>query len=207
MGTTGFNLLLIRRIPISCHSQGEIKNLKCRSRLGTGHFAGLGVTFATFWNTLGRITRKSATVNPTSGSMSSSKVGWTSQTFHGWRTRISKSHRVVPLSDTWLRSMVFTGRTPRKEQPWRCLKLKQLESFLGEKKFFGGETPKLPDFHLYEVITIHTTFYFPDDKEKFPKLMAFLQRFEELPKIKAYQASDKFIAKPFFGPAAKWDLK
>jgi len=86
-------------------------------------------------------------------------------------------------------------------------KLEQLESFLGEKKFFGGETPKLPDFHLYEVITIHTTFYFPDDKEKFPKLMAFLQRFEELPKIKAYQASDKFIAKPFFGPAAKWDLK
>jgi len=85
-------------------------------------------------------------------------------------------------------------------------KLEQLESFLGEKKFFGGETPKLPDFHLYEVITIHTVL-FPDYKEKFPKLMAYLQRFEELPKIKAHLASDKFIAKPFNGPSAKWDLK
>jgi len=85
-------------------------------------------------------------------------------------------------------------------------KLEQLESFLGEKKFFGGETPKLPDFHLYEIITIHTVL-FPDYKEKFPKLMAYLQRFEELPKIKAHLASDKFIAKPFNGPSAKWDLK
>jgi len=28
-----------------------------------------------------------------------------------------------------------------------------------------------------------------------------------LPKIKAHLASDKFIAKPFNGPSAKWDLK
>jgi len=87
----------------------------------------------------------------------------------------------------------------------QCKKLEQFEKFLGDKNFFGGDAPKFPDFHLYEIITVHTLL-FPEVKTKFAKLAAYLQRFEELPKIKAHLASDKYIKAPINGPSAAWNM-
>lgn len=84
-------------------------------------------------------------------------------------------------------------------------KMEQFETFLGVKNFFGGEKPKFPDFHLYEILSIHMLL-FPEFKSKFPKIVAYLQRFEELPKIKAHMESDKFIKAPINGPSAKWNI-
>ena len=41
----------------------------------------------------------------------------------------------------------------------QCKKLEQFEKFLGDKNFFGGDAPKFPDFHLYEIITVHTLLF------------------------------------------------
>ena len=80
------------------------------------------------------------------------------------------------------------------------------EKFLGEKKFFGGDEPKFADFHLYEIFTIHTIL-FPEYKEKFPKIVAYLDRFEALPKIKTYMASPKFLKSPANAKIAHWNAQ
>ena len=90
-------------------------------------------------------------------------------------------------------------------QEWQSKKMEQFEKFLGDKKFFGGDEPKFPDFHLYEIISVHTLL-FPEFKTKFAKAAAYLKRFEELPKIKAYMESDKFIKAPINGPSAAWNI-
>jgi len=86
------------------------------------------------------------------------------------------------------------------------VKMKQFEAFLGDKKFFGGEEPKFVDFHLYEILTVYTIL-FPEYKDKFAKIAAYLERFEELPKIKAYLASSKYIKSPLNGGPAIWNPK
>ena len=47
---------------------------------------------------------------------------------------------------------------------------------------------------------------YPEFVEKFPKTMAFLERFEALPKIKEYMESPRFIKGPANGASAKWNL-
>jgi len=83
-------------------------------------------------------------------------------------------------------------------------KMSQFETFLGDKKFFGGDEPKFPDFHLYEILKVYTIL-FPEYVEKFAKIVAYLGRFEELPNIKAYMASSKFIKSPLNGAPAIWN--
>jgi len=76
-------------------------------------------------------------------------------------------------------------------------KMEQLEKYLGDNKFLSGDEPKYPDFHWFETLQVAFAM-FPDLKEKFPKVMAFVDRFAALPKIKAYIESEKFIKYPFF---------
>merc|ERR1712142_693176 len=86
----------------------------------------------------------------------------------------------------------------------QAVKMEQFETYLGEKKFFGGDQPKFADFHLYEIFKIYTIL-FPEYVEKFPKATAYMERFEALPKIKAYMASSKFVKSPINGGPAKWN--
>ena len=51
------------------------------------------------------------------------------------------------------------------------------------------------DFHIYEMLDQHILMQ-EDSLKDFPKLLAFLKRFEELPNIKKYMESDKFIRRP-----------
>lgn len=51
------------------------------------------------------------------------------------------------------------------------------------------------DFHIYELLDQHKIMD-PTCLENFKKLQAFLDRFEELPKIKTYLNSDKCIKRP-----------
>ena len=85
-------------------------------------------------------------------------------------------------------------------------KFKFLEKFLSDKKFFGGDSVKFPDFHLYEIL-YQLSVLFTDLFEEFPKLKAYLERFEALPAIQAYMRTDKYVAKPFNGPSAKFNPK
>ncbi|KAL3313220.1 Glutathione S-transferase Mu 4 [Cichlidogyrus casuarinus] len=76
-----------------------------------------------------------------------------------------------------------------------------LSNFLGKKKFFGGETPLTADFVAFDFI--HAFCYI--DKSVVPlNLIDFLKRFMDLPEIKKYMDSDRFIAWPINGFVASF---
>ncbi|KAK3581608.1 hypothetical protein CHS0354_000149 [Potamilus streckersoni] len=81
--------------------------------------------------------------------------------------------------------------------------LQRFEAFLGDKSFFIGRKITAPDFVLYELLDQHRLM-----KEgcltDFPKLLAFLDRIEAEPNIKAYMASDKFIRRPVNNKVAQF---
>ncbi|XP_062570302.1 glutathione S-transferase Y1-like [Saccostrea cucullata] len=74
-------------------------------------------------------------------------------------------------------------------------KLKSFESFLGSKPWFAGENITICDFPMYELLDQHKLMK-PGILDDFPNLVKFTERFEALPKIKAYMASDKFMRRP-----------
>ena len=51
------------------------------------------------------------------------------------------------------------------------------------------------DFPMYELLDQHRLMK-EDSLKEFPKLLAFLDRFEALPSIKKYMSSDKFMRRP-----------
>jgi len=66
--------------------------------------------------------------------------------------------------------------------------LTSFENYLGDKKFFAGNEVTACDFPMYELLDQHTIMK-PGILEDYPKLKAFYDRFQNLPKIKAYLAS------------------
>ena len=61
---------------------------------------------------------------------------------------------------------------------------------MGSRPWFAGDNISFVDFVMYELLDQHRIL----DKAvvaKYPKLVAFLDRFEKLPAIEAYMKSDK----------------
>jgi len=81
-------------------------------------------------------------------------------------------------------------------------KIKQLEDFLGSKKFLVGDQITYVDFIMYEMLFHFTTFQ-QDYLGKYLNLQKFKQRFEELPAIAEYIASSDYIKGPCINPFAK----
>nr|ACD13785.1 glutathione S-transferase mu [Reishia clavigera] len=75
--------------------------------------------------------------------------------------------------------------------------------FLSDKKFFAGDNVTVADFPMYELLDQHTLMI-KGCLNDYPHLQAFLKRFEDLPKIKAYMASPKFIKRPINNKSAKF---
>jgi len=82
--------------------------------------------------------------------------------------------------------------------------LKGFEDFLGDNPWFAGQNLTFVDFHMYELLFQHTKFV-PEIVAKCQKLTAFIKRFEELPKIKSFLESPRYVNLPmnnrmaFFG--------
>lgn len=73
--------------------------------------------------------------------------------------------------------------------------LTKYTKFLGESSWFAGESLTIVDFHMYELLD-QNEMMFPESLKEFPSLKAFLTRFEELPPIKSYMASEHFLKFP-----------
>lgn len=69
------------------------------------------------------------------------------------------------------------------------------EKKLGDDPWFVGENVTVADFHIYEMLDQHRIMQ-EDILKSFPKLEAFINRFEALPPIKTYMESDKFMRRP-----------
>ncbi|BFZ08944.1 hypothetical protein BsWGS_11985 [Bradybaena similaris] len=82
-------------------------------------------------------------------------------------------------------------------------KLAQLEKYLADKQYFIGDKVTVCDFHIYEILDVFKVLE-PKLLADSPKLEEYHERFEELPAIKAYINSEKFISRPINNTCAKW---
>lgn len=85
-------------------------------------------------------------------------------------------------------------------------RIESFEKFLGDKKFFAGDEITVCDFHMYEMIDQNLILE-PTLLDKAPKLKAYMKRFEEIPQIKKYMASDKFMKGPLNNKMARFGNK
>ncbi|KAH9278985.1 Glutathione S-transferase [Echinococcus granulosus] len=67
-------------------------------------------------------------------------------------------------------------------------KLPNFEAYLGEKEWLTGDKINYPDFGLCDLLMQMSRFE-PTCLQKYPKLQAYLSRFENLPALKDYLAS------------------
>ncbi|CAG2174865.1 unnamed protein product [Oppiella nova] len=84
--------------------------------------------------------------------------------------------------------------------------LDQLSKFLGSDQWLTGKTLTYVDFLGYEVLDWFRLFS-PETIKKYNNLVQYLDRFENLPQIKAYMKSNEFISWPLFGPVVQWGYK
>ncbi|VDD78368.1 unnamed protein product [Mesocestoides corti] len=82
-------------------------------------------------------------------------------------------------------------------------KLGDLEKYLGGKQWLTGDKINYPDFALCELLNQLVKFE-PACLDKYPKLKAYLERFESLQNLKEYMASSEFKSCCCNGVSAKW---
>jgi len=85
-------------------------------------------------------------------------------------------------------------------------KLTLYEAALEKNQWFSGDNISYADFVAYEILDVNRLL----DAESFtgfPKVTAFLKRFEDLPQIKKYMESENFIKWPVYSPLAQWGGK
>uniref|UniRef100_A0A023GJ21 Glutathione S-transferase n=1 Tax=Amblyomma triste TaxID=251400 RepID=A0A023GJ21_AMBTT len=83
-------------------------------------------------------------------------------------------------------------------EPWSKL--------LASRKWALGDRLTYVDFLLYEGLDWHREFK-PEAMERYPQLVDYMDRFEALPNLKEYFASDKYQKWPILGPLRPWGFK
>ena len=68
--------------------------------------------------------------------------------------------------------------------------LKKFSDFLGNRQYFAADYVTYPDFHMYEMLYSHLQLA-PGELIKFPNLVAFIKRIENLPKVGEFLKSAK----------------
>ncbi|KAH7956275.1 hypothetical protein HPB52_007781 [Rhipicephalus sanguineus] len=81
--------------------------------------------------------------------------------------------------------------------------LRLWDEHLQGKLWVLGERLTYVDFLLYEALDWNYEFK-PEAFQGFPVVVAYMRRFEELPNLKEYFASDKYSKWPLMGPQVKW---
>ncbi|CAH8287183.1 unnamed protein product [Schistosoma turkestanicum] len=79
--------------------------------------------------------------------------------------------------------------------------LKMFEDRLSDKRYLNGDKITHPDFMLYDALDV-ILYMDPKCLDAFPKLVSFKQRIEDLPQIKNYLNSSRFIKWPIQGWSA-----
>nr|APH81355.1 GST Mu 3 [Tigriopus kingsejongensis] len=82
-------------------------------------------------------------------------------------------------------------------------KLAEFVRFLGDRPWFAGESLTFVDFIMYELLDQHRELA-PEIINATPKIVEFLNRFEQLPTIEAYMKSDRFMKLPLNNRMAKF---
>ena len=83
--------------------------------------------------------------------------------------------------------------------------LGQLEQWISDRKFLIGDQLTYVDFLAYEYLDWYRVLVQSDCFAKYPKMEAYMKRFEELEQLKDYLASDQYRNGNCTGPYAKFD--
>jgi len=81
-------------------------------------------------------------------------------------------------------------------------KLGAIAKFLGKDDWMAGKRLTYVDFFIYDVLDKHRCLFLPKHLNKFPALIAYMIRIENLKGVKEYLNSDAFKPMPIFGPFA-----
>jgi len=81
--------------------------------------------------------------------------------------------------------------------------LEQVSSYLKDQKWFAGENLTYADFAVYDLFYTLKLFNAKSIKA-FNNLAAFVDRFEALPQIKAYNESDRALLWPCTARMCMW---
>ncbi|XP_077507533.1 glutathione S-transferase-like [Amblyomma americanum] len=81
--------------------------------------------------------------------------------------------------------------------------LKPWADHMRDRKWALGDRLTYVDFLLYEALDWNHEFN-PEAFSSYPALLEYLKRFEELPNIKEYFASESYSKWPILGPMVKW---
>lgn len=114
--------------------------------------------------------------------------------------------------DLTTRLIVATAPNPNYEETIKAYAdnidnvLKPWEEHLANREWALGDRLTYVDFLLYEGFDTHREFK-GDAVQRYPRIVAYLKRFEELPNLKEYFASDKYHKYPILGPHRKWGFK
>lgn len=80
-------------------------------------------------------------------------------------------------------------------------KLAGYDRFLSKRQFVAGDRLTHVDFRAYEALD-SIRIVCPTVFASYSNLIAFMERFESLPKIKEYMSSPKYRRLPIYGPEA-----
>jgi len=81
-------------------------------------------------------------------------------------------------------------------------KLAAIAKFLGTDEWMAGTRLTFVDFFIYETLDFHRRLFLPEHVNKFPSLVAYLDRVEELKGVKEFLSSGSIKPLPIFGPFA-----
>ncbi|XP_075541903.1 glutathione S-transferase Mu 2-like [Dermacentor variabilis] len=135
---------------------------------------------------------------------------------HGLDARSDKEAAELWLleqqSNDLLWALVVTAMNPnateaRKAQEQRLADaLPRWQELLRKRRWALGDALTYVDFLLYEALDWNRQFA-PDAFANRPELLDYLSRFEKLPKLKEYFASDKYVKWPIMAPYMFWGHK
>uniref|UniRef100_A0A6M2E310 Putative glutathione s-transferase n=1 Tax=Amblyomma tuberculatum TaxID=48802 RepID=A0A6M2E310_9ACAR len=80
------------------------------------------------------------------------------------------------------------------------------DEFLANRKWVMGYRMTYVDFLLYEALDWHREFK-PEAVQRCRSIVQYLERFETLPNIRQYFASDKYSKWPILEPLRPWGYK
>uniref|UniRef100_A0A023GJ06 glutathione transferase n=1 Tax=Amblyomma triste TaxID=251400 RepID=A0A023GJ06_AMBTT len=117
--------------------------------------------------------------------------------------QVREMYLMLPYSAAPLAQLYYSLETYAKELddflgPW--------DRLLANRKWVMGDRMTYVDFLLYEGLDWHREFK-PEAVQRWPNIVRYLERFEELPNIKEYFASDKYKKWPILGPHRPWGNK
>ena len=81
-------------------------------------------------------------------------------------------------------------------------KLAAIAKFLGTNEWMAGKRLTYVDFSVYDILDLQRCLFLPKHLNKFPTLMAYMNRMEGLKGVKEYLKSDTFKRTPAFAPFA-----